>query len=80
MQNSTIIAEHKVRSTLSIAAGDDHELTPSSVYTEFSIHRVYHPTRIVWFPFIPKIMNWPLNDGFVSGIPACKISPPASCL
>jgi hypothetical protein len=25
-------------------------------------------------------MNWPLNDGFVSGIPACKISPPASCL
>jgi len=51
VHNSTIIAEHKVKLSLSISPCRNHELTlsttihrvqhtPSTVYTEFSIHRV----------------------------------------
>jgi len=32
--NSTIIGEHKVKSSLSISPWDDHELTPSKAFTE----------------------------------------------
>jgi len=42
VHNSTIIAEHKVISSLSISPCDDHELTPSAAYTEYNIHRVQH--------------------------------------
>ena len=42
MHNSTIIAEHKVKSSLSISPCHDHELTPSSAYTKYSIHWVQH--------------------------------------
>jgi len=35
---STIIAEHKVKSSLSISPWNDHELTPSTAYTEYNIH------------------------------------------
>jgi len=37
-----IIAEHKVKSSLSISQWYDHELTLSTAYTEYSIHRVQH--------------------------------------
>jgi hypothetical protein len=40
--NSTIIAEHNVKSSLSISQCHDHELTPSTAYTEYSIHREQH--------------------------------------
>ena len=40
VHNSTIIAEHKVQSSLSISPCDDHELTPSTAYTEYYIHCV----------------------------------------
>jgi len=51
VHNSTIIAEHKVESSLSISPYHDHELTPSTAlhwaqhtlsaaYTEYTIHRV----------------------------------------
>jgi hypothetical protein len=40
VRNSTIIAEHKVKSSLSISPCHDHELAPSLAYTEYSIHRV----------------------------------------
>jgi len=40
--NSTIIAEHKVKSSFFISPCDDDELTPSTAYTEYSIHRVQH--------------------------------------
>jgi len=43
VHNPTIIAEYKVKSSLSISPCHDHELTPSIVYTEYSIHRVQHP-------------------------------------
>jgi len=35
---STIIAEHKVKSSFSISTCYDHELTPSTTYTKYSIH------------------------------------------
>jgi len=44
IHNSTMIAEHKVKSSLSISPCHDHELTPSTAYTksaqytEYSIH------------------------------------------
>jgi len=47
VHDSTIIAEHKVKSSLSISLCHDHELipstsiTPSAVYTEYSIRRRY---------------------------------------
>jgi len=42
IHNSTIIAEHKVKSSFSISPCHVHELTPSTAYTEYSIHRVQH--------------------------------------
>jgi len=42
IHNSTIIAEHKVKSSLSISPWHDHELTLSTAHTEYSIHRVKH--------------------------------------
>jgi hypothetical protein len=42
VHNSTIIAEHKDRSSLSVSRCHDHELTPSIGYIEFNIHRVQH--------------------------------------
>jgi len=42
IHNSTIIAEPKVKSSLSISPCHDHELAPSIAYTEYSIHRVQH--------------------------------------
>jgi len=39
---SNIITEHKVKLSLSISLCHDHELTPSTAYTEYSIHRVQH--------------------------------------
>ena len=38
--NSTIIAEHKVKSSLSITPCHDYELTPSTAYTEYNLRRV----------------------------------------
>jgi len=49
---STIIAEHKVTSSLSISSWHDHESTPSTAYTEYSIQRVQHPPKIVCLPLI----------------------------
>jgi hypothetical protein len=40
--NSTIIAEHKVKSSLSITLCHDHEWTLSTAYTEYSIPQVQH--------------------------------------
>jgi len=45
VHNSTIIAEHNVKSSLSISPCHDHELTPSTAYTEYSIHH-----RLFVFP------------------------------
>jgi hypothetical protein len=42
VQNSTIIAEHKVNSSLSISPCHYYELTLSTAYTKYSPHRVQH--------------------------------------
>jgi len=54
---STIIAEHKVKSSLSISPCNDHELTLSTAYTEYSIYRVQHTPKIVCHPFILTITS-----------------------
>jgi len=69
---STIIAEHKVKSSLSISPWHDHELTPSTAYTEYSIHWVQH-SKIVCLPFILTITSWPLNVASASGVPPYTI-------
>jgi len=71
---STIIAEHKVKSSLSISPWHDHESTPSTAYTEYSIHRVQHPRNIVCLPFILIITSWPLNVTLASGVPPYTIN------
>jgi hypothetical protein len=38
VHNSTIIAEHKVKSSLSISPCHDHKLAPSIAYTVYSMH------------------------------------------
>ena len=63
IHNSTIITEHKVKSSLSISPCHHHELTPCTAYTEYSIHREYsinrvqHPPKIVSLPIIPMITS-----------------------
>jgi len=42
VHHSTIIAEHKVKSSLSISPRYDHELTLCTAYTEYSIHQVQY--------------------------------------
>ena len=57
VHNSTIIAELKVKSSLSISPCHDHELTPSTAHTEYSTHRVQHTPWIVCLPFILTITS-----------------------
>jgi hypothetical protein len=54
---STIIAEYKVMSSLSISPCHDHELTLSTAYTEYSIRRVQHTPKIVCHLFILTITS-----------------------
>jgi len=53
--NSTITYEHKVKSSLSLSPCHNHELTPSTAYTMYSIHLVQHH---------PKIFSLPLPASF----------------
>jgi len=57
VHNSTIIAEPKVMSSLSISLCHDHELTVSTAYAKYSIHRVQHPPKIVCLSFIQIITS-----------------------
>jgi len=47
VNNSTIITEHNVKSSLAISPCRDHELTPSPAYSEYNIH----PLLCVFPPF-----------------------------
>jgi len=64
VHNSTIIAEHKVKSSLSISPCHDHELRPST-----SIHRGQHTPNIICLPFILMVRRWPLDVASASGMP-----------
>jgi len=61
VHNSTIIAKHKVKSSLSISLCHDHELTLSTAYTESSIHRVeYTPiTAYTEYSIHPRLFVSP---------------------
>jgi len=71
--NSTIIRDHKVQSSLSFSLWHDHELTPSTAYTQYSIHRVQHPPMIDCLPFILMITSWPRNVASASCMPPYTI-------
>ena len=43
--------------------------TPSTAYTEYSIHQVQHKPKIVCLSFIPMITSWLLNLASASGVP-----------
>jgi hypothetical protein len=73
VHNSTLIAEPKVKSSLSISPCHDHELTPSKAYTEHCIQRVLHHPRIVCLPCILAIASGPRNVASASGVPPYKI-------
>jgi hypothetical protein len=67
VHNSTIIAEYNVQSSLYISRWHDRDLTQSTAYIEYNIHRVQHtpstlstvqhPPEIVWLPFILMITS-----------------------
>ena len=50
IHNSTIIAEKKVQSSLSISSCHDHELTMSTAYAEYNVHWVQHTPRALHTP------------------------------
>jgi len=64
IHNWSIIAEHKVSSSLSISQCHDQELTPSRAYTE-----VQHPPKIDSLPFNPMMTSWPLKVASLFGVP-----------
>jgi len=60
IQNSSIIAEHKVKSFLSISPCYDHELTLSTAHTEYSIHRVQHTLSTAYTEYsIHRVQHTP---------------------
>jgi len=54
---STIITEHKVNSSLSISPCYDHELTLSTAYTEYSMHRVQHTPSTAYTQDCPSSLH-----------------------
>jgi hypothetical protein len=48
-------------------------LTPSTAYTEYCIHWVQHPPKIVCLPFILMITLLPLNVASSCGMPPYSI-------
>jgi hypothetical protein len=50
--NCIIIAEHKVRSSISVSPCHDHELTPSTAYTKYNMLRPSHTPTITYTEYI----------------------------
>jgi hypothetical protein len=58
--NSTIIADHKVKSSLTISPGHDHGLTLCTVYTEYNIHQVLHTPSTAYTEYsIHRVQHTP---------------------
>ena len=57
VHNSTIIVEHKVTSFLSISPCHDHELSPSTPYTEYSIHSRLFVFHSFWWLRVDSWMD-----------------------
>jgi len=57
---STIIAEHNVKSSLSISPCHAYELTQSKAYTEYTIHRVQHTPSTAYTEYsIHRVQHTP---------------------
>jgi hypothetical protein len=58
--SSTIIAEHKRNSSLSISLCHNYVLTLSTAYTEYSIHRVQHTPSTAYTEYsIHRVLHTP---------------------
>jgi len=72
IHNSTIIVEHKFKTSISVCQSHDHELTRSTAYTQFTIQWVPHPPKIVYLPLIFTITYWTLNVVLPWGLPPSR--------
>ena len=60
VHNITIIAEHKVKSSISIPPCHDHELTLFAAYTKYSIHQIQHTPNTAYTKYsIHQIQHMP---------------------
>jgi len=87
VHHSTIIAEHKAKSSLSISPCHDHELTlstayteyknsPSKAYTEYSIHRVEHTPSAAYTEYgIQRVQHTPSTACIEYSIPRVQHTP-----
>jgi len=58
--HSTITYEHEVKSSLSISTSNDYELTLSTAYTEYCIHRVLHTPSTAYTEYcIHRVLHTP---------------------
>jgi len=71
VHNSTIIAEHKVKSSLSIPPCHYHEMAPSIAYTEYSIHRVQHTPSTAYTKYS---IHWVQHTPGIASIQHCLSS------
>jgi hypothetical protein len=79
--NSTIIAEHKVKSFLSISPCHDHELAPSIAYTKYSIQRVQHTLSSAYTEYtILRVQHTPSTAYTKYSIHQVQHSPKIVCL
>jgi hypothetical protein len=74
LHNCTIIAEHIVKSSLSISPCRDHEFAPSIAYTEYSIHQVQHTpsTAYTEYSIHPRLTSLHSHDDELT--PECSFS------
>ena len=76
-----IITEHKVKSTLSISPCHDPELTLSTAYTEYSIHRVQHTPGTAYTEYsIHRVQHTPSTAYTEHRIHWVQHSPKIVCL
>jgi len=81
IQISTIIAEHKVKSFLSISPWHDHELTPSTAYSEYSIHLVQHTPSTAYTEYsIHRVQHTPSTAYTEYSIHRVQHTPKIVCL
>jgi len=79
--NSTIIAEHKVKLSLSISLCHDHELTMSTAYTEYSIHSVQHTPCTAYTVYsIHRVQHTPCTAYTKHSIHQVQHTPKIVCL
>ena len=80
VHNSAIIAGDKVKSSLCICPRQDHELTPSTVHTEYSIHQVHHPPSTAYTEYsIHQVQHTPCTAYIKYSIHQVQHTPSTAC-